>query len=84
MKILSARGYKATPFLKQSFLGKQTLTKDINMFIINKCNFPVRFILVRKCEAYMFPVCDALIVFASVTQTFKGAISKSCICLAES
>lgn len=76
MKILSARGDKATPFLMQSILGKQTLTKDINIvFIINKCNFPVRFMLVRKREDYMFPVCDAPIVFASVPQTFKWAIS---------
>lgn len=61
------------------------MTKDINiMFMTNESNFPAQFILVRKCETYTFPVCDALIVFASVTATFKWAISISCIGLAES
>lgn len=40
--------------------------KVINiMFIINKYNFPIQFILVRKCA-------DVLILFAGVMGAFNG------------
>lgn len=54
------------------------------MLIINKRNFPMQFILVRKSEAYILCMCDILNMFASVIATFKWAICMPFICLAES
>lgn len=37
--------------------------------------FPIQFIWVGKYEAYLWPMCDTLVIFASVTATFRLAIS---------
>ncbi|VCX30893.1 unnamed protein product [Gulo gulo] len=49
-------------------LGKQTLMKVINiMFIINKYNSPIQFILARKCA-------DVLILFDGLLRFLNGPL----------